>query len=71
MAHVKIETIKNGPYIVSGEVELIDADRNKFRWKNAWHFVGAALRPRNHFAMARIRKSASRPQRKRCRNPKN
>ena len=28
--HVKIETIKNGPYIVSGEVELIDADGNKF-----------------------------------------
>jgi len=31
MAHVKIETIKNGPYIVTGEVELIDADGNKFR----------------------------------------
>jgi 3-phenylpropionate/trans-cinnamate dioxygenase ferredoxin subunit len=30
MAHVKIETIKNGPYIVTGEVELIDADGNKF-----------------------------------------
>ncbi len=27
---VKIETIKNGPYIVSGEVEVIDADGNKF-----------------------------------------
>ena len=27
---VKIETIKNGPYIVTGEVELIDADGNKF-----------------------------------------
>jgi 3-phenylpropionate/trans-cinnamate dioxygenase ferredoxin subunit len=31
MAHVKIETIKNGPYIVAGEVELIDADGNKFQ----------------------------------------
>jgi len=30
MAHVKIETIKNGPYIVTGEVELIDADGNKY-----------------------------------------
>ena len=27
---VKIETIKHGPYIVTGEVELIDADGNKF-----------------------------------------
>jgi CDGSH-type Zn-finger protein len=27
---VKIEAIKNGPYIVTGEVELIDADGNKF-----------------------------------------
>jgi hypothetical protein len=27
---VTIETIKNGPYIVTGEVELIDADGNKF-----------------------------------------
>ena len=30
MAHVKIETIKNGPYIVTGEVELIDSDGNRF-----------------------------------------
>src|SRR4029434_4421067 len=30
MAHVKIETIKNGPYIVTGEVGLIDAHGNKF-----------------------------------------
>jgi CDGSH-type Zn-finger protein len=30
MAHVKIETIKNGPYIVTGEVELIDAEGNTF-----------------------------------------
>ena len=30
MAHVTIETIRNGPYIVTGEVELIDADGNKF-----------------------------------------
>ena len=30
MADVTIETIKNGPYIVSGEVELIDVDGNKF-----------------------------------------
>ena len=30
MAYVKIETIKHGPYIVTGEVELIDADGNKF-----------------------------------------
>ena len=27
---VTIETIKNGPYIVKGEVELIDVDGNKF-----------------------------------------
>ena len=30
MAEVTIETIKNGPYIVTGPVELIDADGNKF-----------------------------------------
>src|ERR1044071_6483102 len=30
MAQLTIETIKNGPYIVTGEVELIDADGNKF-----------------------------------------
>src|SRR5437016_13737753 len=30
MAQVTIETIKNGPYIVTGEVELIDVDGNKF-----------------------------------------
>ena len=30
MAQVTIETIKNGPYIVTGEVELIDADGTKF-----------------------------------------
>ena len=27
---VTIETIKNGPYIVTGEVELKDSDGNKF-----------------------------------------
>ena len=27
---VTIQTIKNGPYIVTGEVELIDVDGNKF-----------------------------------------
>jgi len=30
MAQVTIETVRNGPYIVKGEVELIDADGNKF-----------------------------------------
>src|SRR6266481_5162405 len=30
MADVTIETIKNGPYIVKGAVELIDADGNAF-----------------------------------------
>src|SRR6266481_4559793 len=30
MTQVTIETIKNGPYIVTGEVELIDADGTKF-----------------------------------------
>ena len=30
MAQVTIDTIKNGPYIVTGEVELIDADGNKY-----------------------------------------
>src|SRR5215471_11527231 len=39
--------------------------------RNAWHFVAAALRPRNHFATAHIQKSASKPQRKRCRNQRN
>ena len=30
MADVTIETIKNGPYIVKGEVELVDADGNRY-----------------------------------------
>ena len=30
MANVKIEAIKNGPYIVTGDVELIDAHGDKF-----------------------------------------
>jgi 3-phenylpropionate/trans-cinnamate dioxygenase ferredoxin subunit len=30
MAQVTIEPIKNGPYIVTGEVQLIDADGNKY-----------------------------------------
>ena len=30
MAEVTIETIKNGPYIVKGDVELIDADGKHF-----------------------------------------
>jgi CDGSH-type Zn-finger protein len=30
MAQVTIETTKNGPYIVKGEVELMDIDGNKF-----------------------------------------
>ena len=30
MAEVTIETIKNGPYIVTGAVELIDGDGNAF-----------------------------------------
>ena len=30
MAEVTIETIKNGPYIVKGPVELKDADGNAF-----------------------------------------
>src|SRR5882724_1804697 len=39
--------------------------------KNEWHFVAAGHRLRNHFAMAPIRRSASKPPRKRCRNRKN
>jgi len=34
MADVTIETIKNGPYIVKGVVELIDADGNAFPVEN-------------------------------------
>ena len=30
MAEVKIETIKNGPYIVTGPVELRDSEGNKY-----------------------------------------
>jgi len=71
MAQVTIEAIKNGPYIVTGEVELIDADGNKFQWKNGWRSVAAARQPRNPFATARIPRSVSRPLRKQCRNRKN
>ncbi|HXM32154.1 MAG TPA: CDGSH iron-sulfur domain-containing protein [Chthoniobacterales bacterium] len=31
MAEVTIETIKNGPYIVTGDVELKDSDGNSYR----------------------------------------
>jgi len=34
MAEVTIETIMNGPYIVKGEVEMIDADGNHFPAQN-------------------------------------
>lgn len=30
MAEVSIEVIKNGPYIVKGEVEITDADGNRY-----------------------------------------
>jgi 3-phenylpropionate/trans-cinnamate dioxygenase ferredoxin subunit len=30
MAKVRIEVLKNGPYIVKGEVELIDANGNRY-----------------------------------------
>src|SRR5262245_35965140 len=39
--------------------------------KNEWHFVAAAPPPRSRFAMAHIRKSALKPQKKRCRTRKN
>src|SRR6266850_2115608 len=39
--------------------------------KNEWHFVAAVLPPRNRFAMARTRRSAFKPLRKRCRNQRN
>jgi 3-phenylpropionate/trans-cinnamate dioxygenase ferredoxin subunit len=34
MADVTIEIIENGPYIVTGPVELIDADENVYPAKN-------------------------------------
>ena len=42
-----------------------------FLSKNEWRFVAAALPPGNRFAMAHTRKSASKLQRKRCRNQGN
>src|SRR4051794_1468389 len=39
--------------------------------KNEWHFAGAALPLRNRFATAHTQRSASKPQRKRCRNQRN
>ena len=71
MAHVKIETIKNGPYIVTGEVELIDAMETNSLPKNEWLFVAAAHRQRNHFATAHTRRSDFKPLRKRYRNQRN
>src|SRR4029077_11895905 len=38
---------------------------------NEWRFAAAALPPRNHFATARTRKSASKRQRKQFRNQRN
>ena len=71
MAQVTIETIKNGPYIVKGEVELIDADGNKFPVEKGWRCVAAGHQRRNHFVTARIRRSASKLPKKRCRNRRN
>jgi CDGSH iron-sulfur domain-containing protein 3 len=71
MAHVKIETIKNGPYIVTGEAELIDADGNKFPAEKRMALCRCELPPRNLFAMARTRQLASKRRRKRCRNQRN
>src|SRR5207248_4509143 len=42
-----------------------------FLWKKGWPSVAAAHRPRNRFATARTRRSASKPPRKPCRNRKN
>jgi len=42
MAEVTIETIKNGPYIVTGEVELIDADGKKFPVEKRIFFCNGA-----------------------------
>src|SRR6266513_267107 len=41
------------------------------RSKNACHFAAAARPPRNRFVTAHTRRSASKLQRKRCRNPRN
>ena len=57
MAHVKIETIKNGPYIVTGEVELIDADGNKFPVEKRMALCRCGAPPRNRFATAHTRRS--------------
>jgi len=63
---VKIETIKNGPYIVTGEVELIDADGNKFPVEKRMALCRCGASTEKPF-----RKSASKPPRKRCRNQRN
>src|SRR5437763_7827277 len=71
MAHVKIETIKNGPYIVTGEVELIDSDGNRFPEEKRMALCRCGASTKNQFSVAHNRKSASKPQKKRFPNQKN
>ena len=53
---VTIETIKNGPYIVKGEVELMDSDGNKFpvEKRMALCRCGALLAHRDAFDLVAI-----------------
>ncbi|SMO94513.1 CDGSH iron-sulfur domain-containing protein [Melghirimyces algeriensis] len=43
MEHVKIQTMDKGPLIVRGDVELVDADGNRFETKRSFALCRCGL----------------------------
>ena len=64
MAEVSIEVIKNGPYIVKGEVEITDADGNRYPVEKRMAPVPLRRFHRKPFATGPIQRLASKPPRK-------
>lgn len=58
MSDGKIKVNNNGPLLVTGDVEMVDADGNVFETKKAFPCVAAGSHPTSHFAMERIRRLA-------------
>src|SRR5205814_9400108 len=71
MAHAKIETIRNGPYIVTGEVELIDADGNKFPVEKRMALCRCGASTEKPFCDGTHSKVGFKAAEKRCRNRRN
>ena len=69
MADVTIETIKNGPYIVKGAVELIDADGNAFPVEKRMALCRCGASTKSRFATAPIRRLGFKRRKKQFPNP--